>query len=130
LDYYKKDAPKSLGKEWVEEYVKPIIQKYKAAEKDILRTLIVHISLQIAHDLQSIKGDILFSGGGVFNKFLMETIQSKIENRIDSPSQKIIDFKEALIFAFLGLLRYRQEINVLASVTGASKDHSSGKIIS
>ena len=66
--------------------------------------------------------------GGVFNTFLMDRIQFYAENRIDLPSNELIDFKEALIFAFLGLLKKNNEINCLKSVTGASENHSSGVI--
>jgi anhydro-N-acetylmuramic acid kinase len=127
--FYKEKAPKSLGKEWVEEIINPLIQKYTISDKDLLRTLLEHISVQIARDLEGVEGKILFTGGGVFNHFLMEQIQEIIEATIVIPDSQIIDFKEALIFAFMAVLRIRGEINILASVTGATKNHSSGKII-
>ena len=127
--FYKEKAPKSLGKEWVEEIINPLIQKYTISDKDLLRTLLEHISVQIARDLEGVEGEILFTGGGVFNHFLMEQIQEIIEATIVIPDSQIIDFKEALIFAFMAVLRIRGEINILASVTGATKNHSSGKII-
>jgi anhydro-N-acetylmuramic acid kinase len=129
LDFYKDKAPKSLGKEWVEEMIIPLIEKYNISERDLLRTLLEHISEQIARDLDAIKGKVLFTGGGVFNQFLMERIQSKIKNNIAIPNQQTIDFKEALIFAFMGILRWQNKVNVLASVTGATQSHSSGKVI-
>jgi len=129
LGFYKEKAPKSLGKEWVEKIINPIINRYSISEKDLLRTLLEHISEQIARDLEDIKGKVLFTGGGVFNQFLMEQIQKKTKNKIIIPSKIDIDFKEALVFAFMGMLRLRDEVNVFASVTGASKNHSSGKII-
>jgi len=85
--------------------------------------------VQIARDLEGVEGEILFTGGGVFNHFLMEQIQEITEATIVIPDSQIIDFKEALIFAFMAVLRIRGEINILASVTGATKNHSSGKII-
>jgi anhydro-N-acetylmuramic acid kinase len=59
---------------------------------------------------------------------LISRIKSKTKNKIVIPSKEIIEFKEALIFGLLGVLKIRNEINCLASVTGAKHDHSSGKI--
>ncbi|RLD67543.1 MAG: anhydro-N-acetylmuramic acid kinase [Bacteroidetes bacterium] len=129
LVFYKEKAPKSLGKEWVEEKINPLIQKYTISDKDFLCTLLEHISIQIARDLEGVEGKIIFTGGGVFNQFLMEQIQKKIEASIVIPDSQIIDFKEALIFAFMAVLRIRGEINILASVTGVPKNHSSGRIL-
>ena len=129
LKYYSKSAPKSLGKEWVENKINPLIAGISIDEKDLLRTLIEHISDQIAADLNSLTGNALFTGGGVFNKFLMERIMAKTPIQLIIPERNLIDFKEALIFAFMGLLRLQDSINVLASVTGATKDHSTGYII-
>ncbi len=130
LGYYSESAPKSLGKEWVELEIEPIIRQLSISNNDLLRTLIEHISEQIANDLKDIERKLLFTGGGVFNKFLMERIKLKTSIEIINPEKQLIDFKEALIFAFMGLLRTREEVNVLASVTGAKKNHSSGKTIS
>jgi len=129
LTYYAQAAPKSLGKEWVIENIDPILSRYNISEKDLLHTLVEHISSQISLNLFDIEGEFLFTGGGVFNQFLMKRIQDKTKGNVIIPSPKKIDFKEALIFAFMGILKMRNEINVLASVTGAKQDHSSGKII-
>ena len=71
----------------------------------------------------------MFTGGGTYNTFLVERIKSKTEAEIIIPEKKIIDFKEALIFAFMGVLRMTNENNVLSSATGSSHDHCSGIII-
>jgi anhydro-N-acetylmuramic acid kinase len=69
------------------------------------------------------------TGGGAYNDFLIERIQSYLpEMKIIIPEKKILEFKEALIFALLGVLKLRGEINVLSSVTGAKMDHSTGNI--
>ena len=68
------------------------------------------------------------TGGGAKNKFLKSLIFKKLKNKIIIPSDELIDFKEALIFAFLGVLKFRNENNCLSSVTGASRDHLSGVI--
>ena len=71
---------------------------------------------------------MLITGGGAFNSFLMSRIEVISKSKIELPKAELIDFKEALIFAFLGLLRFGNQINCLSSVTGAKRDHSSGKV--
>lgn len=129
LDYYKKTYPKSLGIEYVNGVVLPIIEKYNIAIKDKLRTFVEHISTQIYLILKKETGKILITGGGAYNKFLIATLKQKLPHiEIIVPDKKIIEFKEALIFALLGVLKLRNEINVLSSVTGSERDHSSGII--
>ena len=129
LDFYKLKFPKSLGFELVKEIVLPIIESYKISIEDKLRTFTEHVALQTALALPNKKGRVLITGGGAYNDFIINRIQSYLpEMEIIIPSAKILEFKEALIFALLGVLKLRDEINVLSSVTGAKKDHSSGEI--
>ena len=127
LTFYSDKAPKSLGIEWVNEKINPLIDKYSHHQtEDLLNTFTHHIVEQIINEI----GDtdkVLFSGGGVYNEFLMNTIKSDSKSEIVIPSSQIIEFKEALIFAFLGVLRYLNIDNCYSSVTGASKNHCSGK---
>jgi anhydro-N-acetylmuramic acid kinase len=71
---------------------------------------------------------VLVTGGGAFNGYLMREIQERTQVEVVIPSADLVNFKEALIFGFLGVLKLREEVNVLSAVTGASKDHSSGAI--
>jgi anhydro-N-acetylmuramic acid kinase len=128
ISYYTNTPPKSLGIEWVNKNIFPIIDKYKLKTKDILRTYTEHISVQIKESIDCNNSNILVTGGGAKNKFLLSLIFKKLKNKIIIPSDELIDFKEALIFAFLGVLKFRNENNCLSSVTGASRDHSSGVI--
>ncbi|HEY4628527.1 MAG TPA: anhydro-N-acetylmuramic acid kinase [Flavobacterium sp.] len=129
LDFYQKNHPKSLGYEFVKETVLPIIESYKITVIDKLRTFSEHVALQIASALPTKEGNLLMTGGGAYNDFLIERIQSYLpEMKIIIPEKKILEFKEALIFALLGILKLRGEINVLSSVTGAKMDHSTGNI--
>ncbi len=131
LDYYQQTAPKSLSQEWVEQYVWPVIDKYEKCDvNDILRTYYEHITDVMAKNLNKHvpSGSILFTGGGVYNTFLMDLIKAKVKAEVIVPVANLVDYKEALVFAFLGLLRYRGEVNCLKSVTGASRDSSSGVI--
>jgi anhydro-N-acetylmuramic acid kinase len=131
LDFYQKKYPKSLGFEFVKETVLPIIEKYSIPIEDKLHTFTEHVALQIALALPNKNGSLFITGGGAYNDFLIERIQYHLpEMKIIIPSAKILEFKEALIFALLGVLKLRGEINVLSSVTGAKSDHSSGMIYS
>lgn len=125
LDYYKQNPPKSLGKEWVEQHINPILEKYPNIT-DLLHTFSEHAAIQIGKTLQ--KGECLITGGGTFNAFLIERIGFHSKSQLHIPHKDIINYKEALIFAFLGVLRHRNETNCLSSVTGAKRDSSSGLI--
>ena len=124
LDFYIKKAPKSLGREWVEEHIFPILKNQKP--EDLLCTFCEHIAIQIGKFLSD--ESALFTGGGVFNSFLMERITFHSKAKILVPSKELIEFKESLIFAFLGVLRIRNEVNCLQSVTGAERDNCGGVI--
>jgi anhydro-N-acetylmuramic acid kinase len=129
LDFYQKKHPKSLGFEFVKEVVLPIIERYPISIEDKLHTYTEHIAIQIALALPKKKGSMLTTGGGAYNDFLIERIQFHLsEMEVIIPSKKILEFKEALIFALLGVLKMREEVNALQSVTGAKYDHSSGII--
>jgi anhydro-N-acetylmuramic acid kinase len=129
LEFYQKPAPKSLGREWVEDIFLPVIQRSGASAEDALCSLYEHIAVQISRYTRAYPdGTILVTGGGAFNTFLMERIRRKSKAVLVIPDEQLVKFKEALIFAFLGLLRYRHEINCLASVTGAGMDSFSGVV--
>jgi anhydro-N-acetylmuramic acid kinase len=129
LNYYSKKPPKSLGREWVGNKFIPVLGHFNISVKDKLRTVYEHLAIQITRPLEKFPpGKILITGGGAHNKFLTERIQSNTKHQIVLPADEIIDYKEALIFAFLGVLRSRNEVNCLASVTGARRDHSGGTL--
>jgi anhydro-N-acetylmuramic acid kinase len=131
LDFFNQPAPKSLGKEfWVSEFL-PIVERSSVHANDALRTITEHIAIQIANALSHREqGEILVTGGGAHNGFLMERIMAHTQHRVVVPENKIVDFKEAMIFAFLGALRMAGESNALASVTGAKRDSVGGSIYS
>jgi anhydro-N-acetylmuramic acid kinase len=127
LDFYQKRYPKSLGFEFVKTIVFPLLEKYSLSIEDVLRTFTEHIAFQIASALPVKKGKLLITGGGAYNDFLIAQIENYLpEMQIVIPNTKTIEFKEALIFALLGVLKIRNEINVLSSVTGSNRDHCSG----
>lgn len=127
LKFYKKNYPKSLGLEWVQSTICPLIDKKNLTIKDVLATFIEHIAIQIAASTKSCK-NVYITGGGVFNDFLIQRMSHHLNLEIIIPNSQIVNYKEALIFAFLGLLRVDNQVNCLRSVTGARKNHSSGKI--
>lgn len=129
LEFYTKKHPKSLGFEFVKEIILPIIESYSINIKDKLHTFTEHIAYQTALALPDKNGSLYITGGGAYNDFLIGRIQNYLpEMKIIIPESQILEYKEALIFGLLGVLKLRDEINVLCSVTGASKNHSSGKI--
>jgi anhydro-N-acetylmuramic acid kinase len=129
LEFYQKTYPKSLGFEFVQEIVLPILESYSISTEDKMRTFTEHIAFQIGKILQTKTGKLLISGGGVYNDFLIDRIKNHLpKTEVIIPDEKTIKFKEALIFALLGVLKLRNEVNVLASVTGAKQNHSSGEV--
>jgi len=129
LGFYELTYPKSLGLEWVKRFVFPLINSYNMDVKDVLRTFIEHVAIQITKEINKKKGvSVLVSGGGTYNDFLVNRIKYLTFYIKQETAYDIIEFKEALIFAFLGLLKIRNEVNTLKSVTGAKKNHSSGNI--
>jgi len=126
IPFYQKTGPKSLGKEWYTDIFYPHLSITNRPVQDTLRTLIEHLAFQICRSMQD--GNALITGGGAHNTFLIERIKTLSENEIIIPEKNLIDFKEAIIFAYLGYLRMNEQINVLSSVTGASRDHIAGII--
>jgi anhydro-N-acetylmuramic acid kinase len=128
--FYTEKYPKSLGREFFEENIKPLLEK-RDDIAEMMATFIEHIAIQIGESVETMCTSslpMLITGGGAKNKYLVERIQANTKHHVFVPSDDIIDYKEALIFAFLGLLRNRNEINVLRSVTGAESDSCAGKI--
>lgn len=127
LPYYSEAFPKSLGLEWVQAHVFPMIDSYNLEISTILHTFVKHVAYQLALNFKE-NSSILVTGGGAYNTFLINELKQEKSLTVKIPENKLVDFKEALIFALLGLLKSQKRVNVLSSVTGASKDHSSGKI--
>ena len=127
LPFYFAKSPKSLGKEWVETLFLPVVNQYQLQTEVILATLTHHAAIQITQHLQP-EQRVLITGGGAFNQYLIEILKASTSAEIILPKKELINYKEALIFAFLGVLKHQGKTNVLASVTGAAKNHSSGVI--
>lgn len=127
LDYYQSPPPKSLGLEWVQQQFNPLLSTYKLSPKDTLRTLVEHMAVQLSQTFDP-QSKVLVTGGGAYNDFLLQRTQLLSGAQLIQPAPEIIEFKEAVVFGLLGVLKLRGEVNCLASVTGASQDHSSGVV--
>lgn len=129
LQFYALSYPKSLGMEFVNAEIFPLINSYSIDVKDKLCTFVEHIAIQIANICSKPNAKLFITGGGAYNCYLIDRLRNYLPTtEIVIPEDKTIQFKEALIFGLLGVLKLRNEINVLASVTGANKNHSSGVI--
>ncbi len=129
LKFYNIKGAKSIGREWFTSEVVPILESSSCAIEDKLSSSVEHIAMIIGETLNREKiKNALFSGGGVLNTFLMERIQKHSTTKCVQPELEIINFKEALIFAFLGYLRLHNQTNTLSSVTSARQDSSGGVI--
>jgi len=127
IEFYRKKPPKSLGFEFVKDVILPITESYTTQE--VLYTFSEHIAFQISENIILKKSKLLITGGGAYNNFLIQKIRNYLpEAKIIIPDKKVVEYKEALIFALLGYLRLENRINILSSVTSAKYDHCSGKI--
>lgn len=134
LPFYANKNPKSLGREDIEQDFMPLIADSLLSEKDILCTLVEHYAIQIAAVIlahpQPNPPSVLITGGGAYNRYFIERLDYHLEGKWKQyqASSELIEFKEALIFGFLGVLKLRGEVNALASVTGASRDSCGGTV--
>lgn len=123
----------SLGREFFEERIQALLDASKISIKDKLRTFTESAAKEIVHAITETGNHktVLCTGGGAFNSFLIYRIIELLEDRatLVIPEDDIINFKEAIVFAFLGILRVRDEANCLKSVTGASQNSSSGVMV-
>jgi len=130
MKYYGKSHPKSLGREEIEHAFLPAIEEYALQPADALRTLCEHVAIQVSASLpvKQATDRMLVSGGGAWNSFLMDRIRRHAGIAVEIPDALTVNYKEALIFAFLGVLRFRGEPNCYRSVTGASRDVVGGAV--
>ena len=136
--YFEKPFPKTIGGGWVTKIFLPLFRKQRISTEDKLRTAVEHIAMQIAKDINSIyqsqgatpyaTDQMLVTGGGAFNKMLMECISAHSPVQLVVPDSTTIKFKEALLMCLMGALRVSNQVNVLSSVTGATQDSIGGEI--
>lgn len=135
-DYYLKQPPKSLSNEQAKQLVFPILLESKNEINDLLRTATQHIADKIAAAVKDYPTTkempvLLATGGGALNTYLMECLRDELAKQnteLHIPDENTVQYKEAIVMALIGVLRFREETNVLSSVTGASRDSISGAL--
>lgn len=139
LDYYQQPAPKSLSNDFGTDRVYPLIRAAGISVPDALHTYCRHIAIQTGSAVKKWKqqhtitgqSSCLVTGGGAHNSFLVQQLRDELaasDVQVEIPNAHLVNYKEALIMAFIGVLRWRQENNVLASVTGASRNSIGGAL--
>ncbi len=128
LPFHTMEPPRSLGREWFKEQFRPLITSKDIPLVDRMRTVVEHIAFQVGVALEDVEGEILTTGGGAHNTALIEALRSATSKVIRIPEDRIVDLKEALIFALLGVLHLRGEPTARASVTGALRDSCGGAL--
>lgn len=135
LPFFEQTPPKSLSNQWVQTELWNVfnnLQETELSMEDALATFCEHLAFQVAESVKEFKPNktdqLLATGGGAFNGYLMERIQHYFPAKVVVPEKNIVDFKEALVMAFIGVLRWRKEVNVLSSVTGATRDSVNGAV--
>ncbi|MEM9389944.1 MAG: anhydro-N-acetylmuramic acid kinase [Bacteroidota bacterium] len=133
LSYYELSFPKSTGYEWFAESVIPLLKSSDISIVDKLCTAVHHVAYSVARDVKKFAGngsEMLVTGGGAKNNFLVDCLKSYLAGSVSVhiPNIDIIEYKEAIVFGLLGVLRLRNEVNCLKSVTGAKYDSSGGVI--
>ncbi len=135
LSYYDLPAPKSLANSFGTGEILPLVRSFGLSHHDSLRTYVEHIVVQIEKAVASVSlpenRRLLVTGGGAFNSFLVEQLTQKLSGHnieVVVPDAQLVQYKEALIMALLGVLRWREEYTVRASVTGASRNSIGGAV--
>jgi anhydro-N-acetylmuramic acid kinase len=139
LDYYNRPYPKSLANDFGTDVVYPLIESFNLKTQDALRTYTEHIVFQIHKSVQNlingkpeiVNRKLFATGGGAFNIFLvnrLKEILTVLNIEVIIPEDNIVKYKEALIMALLGVLRWREEDTVIDSVTGATRSSIGGAV--
>ncbi|MCB9262317.1 MAG: anhydro-N-acetylmuramic acid kinase [Flavobacteriales bacterium] len=133
IEYYKQPYPKSLGREWINENFWFRVKQSDVSKQDKMKTLVDHIGQQIGNDIEQLSNGkqnikIIVTGGGAFNPVLIDHIQTHTDAEIIVPDRTLIEYKEALIFALMGILRVQNKPNIWASFTGAKSDSIGGEL--
>ncbi len=140
LEYYGQAYPKSLANDFGTATVYPLVQQYTLSAADALHTYVLHVAAQIKRSVLAVVADagftsqgakMLVTGGGAFNTFMVESIRQQLAStgiEVIVPDKQLVNYKEALVMALIGVLRWREEYNVLASVTGAARNSINGAL--
>lgn len=128
LPFHAQAPPRSLGREWFETEVRPLLSAPDLALADRMCTVVEHIAGQLARQLPSTSRAVLVTGGGAHHTYLIERLRALSSVPVEVPERTLVDYKEALIFGLLGVLRWKGKPTALASVTGARMDSVGGAV--
>jgi len=132
LEYYQRPFPKSLDNGYSSAVIVPLLDSFDIPLEDKLHTYCEHTAHQINLHIEKVnapkEGKLFITGGGAFNSYLTGRIAAHSSLLIEIPSDEVVKYKEALVMAYIGLLRWLNEPNVLSSVTGASRDSIGGAL--
>jgi anhydro-N-acetylmuramic acid kinase len=135
IDYYSMPFPKSLNRDWINNELWQIVKEGdKLTPQDKMKTFVDHIGIQISKSLdylsakQSAGKRVLVTGGGAFNTVLMDHIRTHSEAEFIVPDEKLVKYKEALIFALMGVMRVENQVNIIKTFTGAKSNSISGAL--
>jgi len=140
LPYFASPPPKSTGRElFNDEFVSAIAERFRASlrpHEDILTTMTELTAWSIADHIsrfQPSTTEIIASGGGTNNMYLMErlrlhvgNINVRVSDELDIPSQA----KEAMAFAYIAWRTLHGLPSAMPSVTGASRATICGAVCS
>jgi anhydro-N-acetylmuramic acid kinase len=132
IEFYHQSGPKSLGREWINKNFWYHVRESGASKEDKMKTMVDHIALQIANQIEHLAdGDpsvsrVFTTGGGAFNTVLIDHLKTHTEAEVVIPEEKVVEYKEALAFALLGVLRVENKVNINAAATGATSDSIAG----
>jgi len=130
VSYFKKNPPKSLANQFTSQYV---LKSYPTKTEDALNTYCYFLKYELEKWIKNLlpgkqEVPILATGGGAKNTFLMEVFNQSPFLDLIAADEHLVDYKEAMIFGFLGALRWFDQINILSAATGANSDSCSGTI--
>lgn len=138
LSYYNQPFPKSLANDFGTDTVYPIVKAAALSTRDALRTYTEHIAIQLRKSIENLPAasvdkiankKLLVTGGGALNDFMVGRIREQLAPlniEVVIPEENLVKYKEALIMGLIGVLRWREESNVLSSVTGAHRNSVGG----
>lgn len=133
IDFYSQDYPKSLGREWINDSFWAHVRQSESDKVDKMKTLVDHIAEQIGNTIEDLREHdkpcrVYTTGGGAYNKTLIEHLKTHTDAEIVVPDNKIVEYKESLVFALMGVLRVLNKPNVLGHSTGSNIDSISGEL--
>jgi anhydro-N-acetylmuramic acid kinase len=132
--YFSQMPPKSMDNTWVKEnYIKEI-DKIDQPVKILMASFAEFVAIQLSKDLKSLDlnpGKILVTGGGAFNAHFISRLKvhlSPLNWVVEVAEESLINYKEAMLMAYMGHRYINKKTNTISTATGAEKDLISGAL--